>query len=368
MSSRAFMILIAAIVVMIALFYTTPRDFETTEQELFLPGLKSEINDVKKITITGPGNEVVATLQRGETRWTIAERSGYAADVAKIRSNLIALANARIVEAKTADPALYDRIGVQDLDQPDASGTRIDIEGAAQPVSFIVGETGVRKNMAYVRAIDSGQSYLISADLDLGKKTADWLVRDIVNFSSADIHAVEIRHPDGHTLRVAKPSTEDTDFAVQDLPDGSELSYATVADAIGGVLTALTLEDVEPAADLDPGDGKPVVTRFEMFDGTIVEADAYQLDDATKVRFRVTAEQELANKFISADDSLPAEDVQDSGSDEEAPETGSQDDAADFSSVLSRAENLNAKLSPWVYILPSFKSDQLVKRMEDLLK
>ena len=347
MNSRTFLILITAILVMIALFYTTPSDFNGVDQGLLLPDLKAGVNDVDEITITTANNELVATLQRGEAQWTIVERYGFPANVGKIRSNLIALADAQIIETKTSDPALYDRLGVQDLDQPDASGTRIDISGAGQTISLIVGDTGVRGDMAYVRQVGADQSFLVSADLDLGSNIADWMDKDLLNISPADLHAVTINHPDGDSLSIEKINREATGFTVLEMPDGGELSYASIADPIGGVLTALTLDDVTAATALDLSESEPVVARFETFDGLVIEADAYPLDDDIKVRFRISADQALADEFVDTD-----------------AETA---DPA-FSSTVAKAEELNAKLEPWIFTLPSFKSDQLVKKMEDLLK
>jgi len=354
MNSRTFLIMITAILVMIALFYTTPSDIDGVDHGLFLPNLKAGINDVDKITITTANNEFVATLQRGDKQWTVTERSGFPANVGKIRSNLIALAEAKIVEAKTADPALYDRLGVQDLDQTDASGTRIDISGPGQSISLIVGETGVHGTMAYVREVGSDQSFLVSADLDLGSNIADWVNKDLLNISPTDVHAVSIKHPDGDSLRIEKPGREATGFTVLEIPDDRELSYSSIADPIGGLLTALTLDDVEAATALDLSEVDPVVARFETFDGLVIETDAYRLDDGIKVRFRFTADQSLADSFTETDDS--------------SLEADSEAEVTAFSSTVKKAEELNAELGPWIFTLPSFKSDQLVKKMEDLLK
>jgi hypothetical protein len=358
MSSRAFLILIATIVVMIALFYTTPSDFDEVDQGLLLPNLKASINDVDQITFTKADNELVATLQRGASQWTVAERSAYPANLGKIRSTLIALAEAEIIEAKTADPARYDRLGVQDIDQPDASGTLVDISWPGQSISLIVGNTGVRGNMAYVREVGSAQSFLVSADLELDGTTTDWLDRDLLDISSADVHTVTIKHPDGDLLSLEKASREATTFNVLEIPDGRELSYASIADPIGGLLTALTLDDVEAATTLDLSEVDPVMARFETFDALVIEAYAYQLEDVIKVRFRFTADESLPNSLIETDGSSPDADAD---ADADAEVTA-------FSSSVTKADELNAKFEPWIFTLPSFKSDQLIKKMEDLLK
>jgi hypothetical protein len=70
------------------------------------------------------------------------------------------------------------------------------------------------------------------------------------------------------------------------------------------------------------------VARFVTFDGLVVEAMVYATDDGTRVRFRATADE----------------------------------------SAAAQADELNSRLESWVYSLPSFKSDQLSKRLEDFLK
>jgi hypothetical protein len=151
-----------------------------------------------------------------------------------------------------------------------------------------------------------------------------------------------------------KPAKEASGFTVLDIPDDRELSYASIADPIGSLLATLNLDDVEPSIALDLSQTDPVVARFETFDGLVIEADAYQLDDVIKVTFRFAADPALANSFIDTD--------------EPPPETDTQGDATAFASIITQAEELNAKLGPWVFTLPSFKSEQLVKKMEDLLK
>ena len=63
------------------------------------------------MTITGAGAQPVATLLRSDAIWSVVERDGYPADVEKVRHTLIGLAEARIVEAKTANPEFYDPTG-----------------------------------------------------------------------------------------------------------------------------------------------------------------------------------------------------------------------------------------------------------------
>ena len=75
--------------------------------EAFLPGLKSALNDIETVVVTGAGDDVIATLVRDTAGWKVQEAGRYAADIAKIRQNLVALADAKIIETKTTKPELY---------------------------------------------------------------------------------------------------------------------------------------------------------------------------------------------------------------------------------------------------------------------
>ena len=175
MTSRVFYLLLASILIMLGLFFIVPDQFESADQKLLFPTLREGLNDVDTVTVTGAGGTVIATVERGDNVWTLAERAGYRANVATVRRNLIGLADAQIIEEKTSEPEQYARLGVEDIDNPDAAGTRLTIESAEQSFDLIVGTTGVRGDLAYVRRFGEAQSFLVSADLELNSDTGTWL-------------------------------------------------------------------------------------------------------------------------------------------------------------------------------------------------
>src|SRR5690606_15209121 len=128
--------------------------------EPLLPGLTENLNDVERVTLVKAGGETVATLERGESGWTVAERQGYPADTPKLRQALIALGEARIVERKTATAALYDRIGVEDVAADEAAGLALSLAGGGSWPTLILGDAE-GGSQRYVRRADEAQSYLI---------------------------------------------------------------------------------------------------------------------------------------------------------------------------------------------------------------
>ncbi|MEO1574986.1 MAG: hypothetical protein AAFU65_08505, partial [Pseudomonadota bacterium] len=99
----------AALAVAVAVFVGQSRAPDTTlaTEQALVPGLEAGLNDVTRVVITGPGDEVKVTLTRGDDRWGVDERGGYVADTADIRKLLIDLGEARLVEQKTSREENY---------------------------------------------------------------------------------------------------------------------------------------------------------------------------------------------------------------------------------------------------------------------
>ena len=82
---------------------------------LLFPDLRAMVNDVDHLTITKSGVEPIA-LEKVSGEWRVAARDGYAADMSDVRAVLLAMTEAKILEEKTANPEMYERLGVQGPD------------------------------------------------------------------------------------------------------------------------------------------------------------------------------------------------------------------------------------------------------------
>jgi hypothetical protein len=123
---------------------------EASLQQAAVPGLSERLAAVDKVTISGAGNRVIATLERGEQQWRLVERD-YPADANALRSLLLNLAEARRVEAKTAKPELYGRLGVEDTGDADAKGVKLEIAGGGEPLAVILGQNVASGTGTYLR-------------------------------------------------------------------------------------------------------------------------------------------------------------------------------------------------------------------------
>jgi hypothetical protein len=373
MNSRTLLLLLAALAVLVALAVAvsvSQRPADVAGGAL-LPDLKAQLNDVDRIVVRAAGNRTVATLERRDDRWVVAERDGYPADVGRIRRNLIALAEARILEEKTSNPELYGRLKVDDVERDSAGGVRLDLRSAGKETGVIVGTTNVGGgDRAYVRRAGEPTSWLVSGALDAPTDAADWLDRTVVDLDPARVHSVTIAHPGGATLRLRKDAPGAGDFTVLDVPAGRELSFPTVGNAIGAGLADLTLESVEPAAAFAPGDAAPVVATFETFDGLVVEARTWRLPAGARTRFSARVDEALAARF--APPPVPAttdgaKDGEAAGAADAAAKAAGGDGRKSLDEVKAEAADLAARLGDWVYALPDFKAEQLVKKPDELL-
>jgi hypothetical protein len=131
MSRKHFSLLLAVTLVVAAAVLLIPgktsRDSDV-QHVLLIPDLQKQVNDLDRLRVSGPGGEPIATLLRGDGSWRVEETNGYRADWNQIRTLLADLAQAEVVERKTANPDYYTRLGVEDTSAPDATGVMLEFE------------------------------------------------------------------------------------------------------------------------------------------------------------------------------------------------------------------------------------------------
>jgi Domain of unknown function (DUF4340) len=326
-----------------------------TAGELFVPALADGLDAIDRIVVSGAGSTPLVTLARADGQWVVSSEDGYPAAQNKVRALLIALAEARIVEEKTSDPAFYDRLGVEPIAGADAKGVEIALTAAdRQPISLILGESYGNKNR-YARLADGAQSVQIDRDPEVARTPTDWLAPEILNIAGKRVQQVGIRHSDGEMLLIHKEVADAANFTVEDVPEGRELQYAGIANVTGNVLQELHLEAVaragEPAAD------PLVVTEFRTFDGLFVTVQANAADGEDPwltFTARFDAEQALSFATEPVDDESLTD----------TPDATPSNEA----DAIAEADAINARLAGWRFRIASYQYSQLTRHMDDLLK
>lgn len=336
----------------------------------FLPELEAQVNDLDWLRVRQAGDTVVVTLERGEQYWRVQEFHGYRADWEQLRSLLAELAQAEIVEAKTANPDYYDRLGVEDVSAEDAGGLRLEFAEATGLPAVIVGNRPEGRSGRYLRLAKVAESVLVDRNLDVPGTAADWLDKTIVDIADSEVVEVEIVHPDGERIEARKTSADDEHFELLNVPEEREIRSAWTVDSLANALAALNLEAVAPQDELDWTDAVSfsLITadglRVEV-DGIVVEEEQGEAEAETDPAAAAPAEHWVrlqAGLYQTAlDSAVEAPEADDAESDAEGEPAAVVDTTA-------RAAEINRRVSGWAYRVPKYKFDAMNKRMEELLK
>jgi len=363
MTSRRLLILaVAAIVVVAGAVLLANRQTSTGggSNELLFPALKAEADSVKAIRIYKAGDQRAIELVRDGANWSITERNGFPAASAKARRLVQALADAKTLEEKTSDPAKYASLSVEDVKGADAKGVRIELDGPKTPVNLIVGKDGPGSKSSYVRRADDKQSWLANTQLSASPEIRDWLEKDVLNVSADRVQSANITIEGQKPYTAAKSSRADSDFKVEPLPKGKELSGSSAANGAATALMSLTLEDVQPKANI--ATGKPAAQATYMtFDGLVVQLDGFKKDDKRYITVATAFDPKLAEQFklkTAADEKPKADAKSVDKAKADAPAVP----------VEEEAKNLNAKTAKWAYEIPEYKFDSLFRPLDELLK
>jgi len=115
------------------------------------------------------------------------------------------------------------------------------------------------------------------------------------------------------------------------------------------------------------------------FDGLVVEAQSFRAGEGWRVSFGASvAEAPGADSEGEAPDAGPEAAGEPSAAAAAADDTGpgiagddaepeEKPEAVESATAAERAAAINARVAGWLYTLPDYKSDQLIKRQEDLL-
>jgi hypothetical protein len=327
MTRKTIQVLVVTIVALVLLLLVLERDSDDViaDREFLLPEFREIANDAMRVNISGPDGDDYVSIRREEGNWIVSERDGYPADVSKLGQLISALANARVVEEKTSDPGNYAKLGVDDPGDG-GKGRLVVVSGPSFSYSIILGDTA-QGTFRYARIPDEATSYLIDQDPSIPDSAGEWLLPGIIDIPSSRMQRLTVAHADGETLVIEKTDVEQTDFVVRDVPEGRELSYATVGNGMADGLASLELDDVRKHVDVQASTS----VNFDTWDGLRLAVEVVSDDETTWLAFSATT------------------------ADEE-------------STAGSEAVEINERLSGWQYQVADYKKNLLVRRWDDILK
>jgi len=302
---------------------------------LLLPALMQRINEVAAIRVER-GAETL-NLVREDGRWSLAEKGGYAARFEAVKTTLVALARLETIEAKTAKPALYPKLQVEDPGSAEANSTRLTLRdaGGATLGAIIVGKTrdgaaGEGRAGVYVRRPDEARAWLADGDPRLPDDAVDWLERDLIDVARERIASARLEPPEGDVVAVSRADASQQNFTLAGVPEGRKIKSAGSVNAVAWTLERLRFDDVRPAAEVDFAAAGSAT--FASFDGLTVRVLLADKDDAAWARLEAAAAAGAA------------------------PEIGEE------------AAAIRARTDGWAYRLPDHQVEKLRTPLADLIE
>jgi len=366
-------------VALVLVFIGTPTDKSSEKpdaDELLLPAIAAEINQVDHVDIVTAGETTVASLVRKDDAWQVEQMNGYRADWPKLQKLLAALAQARVIEPKTDKPEYYARLGVEDISSPDAGGVLVRLGIGGQLTGVLIGHPAEGRKGQYVRLQDSTASALVDQVFEVPKETLAWAASKIIDINASEVAEVEIIHPDSERVLVTKVSADQTDFDLDGLPEGREVKSSWAVNSLGSVFSLLNMQSVRPADSVDWSSA--VKLRLLTFSGMEILADLVQVGDEYLMRLHAThpaasVVKKEAAALVAAQEAVqepqnPA--AQDEGQVAGSTEEKSAADAAKQAAaeVAKQVDEINGKVDGWAYGITKAKYDNMVRKLEDLLK
>jgi len=337
--------------------------------EKLVPGFSDAIKDVAELELRQGENTVV--LERKGGSWAVKSRDGYPADSPKVRTMLVALSEAELVESKTRKADRYAALELEDPAEKTAKSRLVKLTGAK---GNAIAEVVIGKQRAegfgtgkgggtYVRKVGDAQTWLANVEIGVPVAVKDWVKTSVLSLDTDKINRISIEIPGEQALKVERPAPPAKDTAkdkdaktpkeatepkdaketkeeaktpappaklafVGFPPEGKKLKDAGAAETLGRAVSSFELEDVRKLAPPPAGEGVSIV-KIEIADGPTTTLRLRKDGDAHWLSITATGEGDAAKKA---------------------------------------AEEITARTKDWEFRIPASKAESILKKRSDLLE
>lgn len=276
-SSLALIIVtLAAVAAAVAVVLGERDSNRAADRAALFPGIEQEFDRVTEIEIADRDGAVVIR-RAGDEQWVLPDKHDYPADRAMVRRLILSFGRMTVIEPKTRQPELHDRLGLGDIDNEKSRARRVTLRGGDKEVaSLLVGDRAASSapggstsggERAYVRRPGEAATWLVDHVPDISAKQSEWMDDRLFTLQKERIAEIVVRHDNGEELRLARDKAED-DFTLDQLPKGRKLKTYGGPEALASSLAFLSFDDVRPAGDEDEAETARVT--FRTFDGLTV--------------------------------------------------------------------------------------------------
>ncbi|MDT7042949.1 DUF4340 domain-containing protein [Candidatus Nitronereus thalassa] len=370
---------LAIVLIGVALLLSQPDTSGQSKAGQYLfPGLMEKINEVSELSVKTQA-ETITIARTGES-WIVKEKHDYPANMEKLREAVVGLGELKILEAKTKKPELYDKLGLEDVEAEGSFSTGLTLKDAAGAImaEAIVGKQEPSKGSlgqdeVYVRKPGDPQTWLAIGKFSVEKVPSEWLDKDFLEVEPKRVRQVTIKHQDNTKLVLKKERPDDQDFTVVNLPKGKEVQSQFAVNNIVATVTSLGLEDVKPASEVSFDEKAVVTALFQTFDGLEGNVKLFRKDEKDYVKvsavfnadliWKPKPEEESQSEKPENEENAKASEIEKREAEKPKPPKIKPE-----GDVKTEIETINKKVADWVYVIPKFRADTILKKPEDLIK
>ncbi|MGH8352084.1 MAG: DUF4340 domain-containing protein [Pseudomonas sp.] len=265
----------AGVLVLVYVWLQRPPQPVPQGREALLPALQGQVAKVGAIEVLRPGQPLVR-LERKGASWVVPAKADYPVAAQPLAALLRALAAAKKVEAKTANPHLHGRLGLAEQGEAEQQATRLKLElQDGQPLALRLGKPAQQGAGQLVRLAGEDRVWLIDQRIELPASELEWLDRRVVAIPFASVKELELRYANGERLTLYRDAEGEANLKVKQLPQGKRLVFEAVANGVALVFNSLEFADAAPLAQVQ-FKGKPLLQfSLKSFADAQVEGAVY---------------------------------------------------------------------------------------------
>jgi hypothetical protein len=312
---------------------TTDINNEMTRYALFLPSLSAQLNDITRITIQRP-NEQVTLQKHKDGIWKVQEKYNYPVNMQLLRKMLLYLSQSELRSKKTSDPLRFDRIGLDGV-----SGKQVRLWKEEEVLHDIVlGALTSDGTATYVRQSNENQAYTASGELQFHANPTDWVDYRFFSIDPSRVQKIDFAF-NGKKPYFYERNTPDATLAFAPLDKGLRLQTRIRDKDASLFFERLNFTDLLPSSKKTTNTQD--VTTLTTFDGLVVKFTFHTIDYLPYAEIHAQVDTTIRDRFSSLSLSPLAE-------------------------VEQEATQINALTEGWLYQLGQFQQDNLRRSYLDM--
>jgi hypothetical protein len=302
------------------------------EGSAMMPELAKQASSLGGIEFTKGGDKL--TLERAGEQWKLKERGGYPVQGDKVRALVVQLAEAKLVEPKTAAKERWSLLELDDPAGKDAKSSLVRLLDAhGKPISeLVVGKSrpnafGTGRGGIYVRRPGETQTWLASGEPRITLDVKDWVDSSIYKADVPKFKRVTVEHANEAPIVVEKGTEANAKFELKSVPEGVKVKANAPVEQIALGFSSIDLEDVRKLDSTPAGETVSVITTENT--------------EGLTVTFRLRREPAAAWLSFTA---------------------------AGTGDAKKAADEINTKAGGWEFKIPDWKANQIGKRAAELFE